>query len=271
MEFRSGEPEYLDRRLCSVEIFVPSQVQHPDHSFGLMANAWFGTVREDIETASGIQSLTFGFHTARLELATCDASRMSGQGCYRSAPLSVRYESQNDDRSDHSRSGSAGGGFSIPFLRFFNVKASGEVSQGAAQSNAASLAQEATYDVHEVDTGSPNDWALKALNPARPEPCLTGAELREVTLCTIETPQGHAEVQVSMTVAAEDIWLARKRHEGAALEDEANQNAVLGVLMAKAVSEKSEALEESDPPDAAEDRLVIARCGLSRRKPEDPA
>ena len=66
MPFEDDDPVYPYRSLCSVELFAPSQIQHPDGAFALMANAWFGTTRvDDIPTKDGPLSFTFNMHAAR--------------------------------------------------------------------------------------------------------------------------------------------------------------------------------------------------------------
>ncbi|MGB0507967.1 MAG: hypothetical protein ACPGGK_17405 [Pikeienuella sp.] len=262
MPFKTEQPVYLNKRLCSVEIFTPTQIVHPDKQFDFLASAWFGVVREEIPTADGPRSLTFGLHAAMLTVETCDDSQMRREGRYQSQPLTLVYESLRDEIKERQREASGGGGFSVPLLNFFKAEGSAKVSAANNATDAEKRHQNTTFDVYEVETTSPDEWTIQAINPARPAPYLKGGELKEVTLCTIDSPIGRAEVTASISFAARDLWLDVSAGAGRApMEDEANQNAVLGVLVAKASEQnRADVLCE----DTNEERLTIAQSTLRR-------
>lgn len=194
MMFESDEPTLLNEQFCSVEIFVPSQVVPEDDAFGLLASAWFGTMREDIATANGVQPVTIGLHSATLTIETCGNSRMRSDTRYRGEPLTLSYKGLQDEVAKNALEGSAEAGFSAPLLRVFKLKADSKAKAEKSATDSARRVQDATFEVHEVDTASPKGWSIEAINPARPQPHLKGAELRDAALCMIATPNGTASV-----------------------------------------------------------------------------
>ncbi len=268
MPFESDKPTFLNRRLCSVEIFSPSQVQHPDGTFELLASAWFGTTRDEIPTANGERPITVGLHSATLIIETCDNSRMESTGRYRSTAIPLTYESSSDEAASKGREGEAGFKLSIPFLNTLKLGAEGKMNVAKNSSSTATRQQETTFDVFEVDSASPTGWQIQAINPARPTPYLNGAEVRDIALCTINTPNSQARVTASISISALDLWLDTSGGPGsAALEDEANQNAVLAALVTKAAGKNRPEIFCEEPED---NTLVIAQSIL-HRKPEDAA
>jgi len=267
MPFDSDDPTYLNRRLCSVEIFSPSQVEHPDGTFELLASAWFGTTRDDIPTASGVRPITVGLHSATLTIETCDNSSMERTVRYRSSPLTLTYKILSDEMSRNAHSGSFVANFSAPLLKVLKLVGEGKAIAEKSASSTATRHQDTTFDVFEVDSAGPSDWKIEAMNPARPLPHLAGAELRDVALCTIKTPKIQASITAKISISAVDLWLDTSEGQGIApLEDEANQNAVLAALVTKAAEKKCPNIFQEDPEENA---LVVAQSILHRRKPED--
>lgn len=267
MSFESDEPVYFNQQICSLEIFAPSQIVHADDAFELMASAWFGTTREDIKTASGMQSITIGLHSATLIIDTCNNSRMRNDSRYRSEPLTLTYEHLKDDVSKNAREGSTAGGFAVPLLWVFNLKGEGKVQAAKSSTDSAKRHQDSIFEVYEVDSASPKGWSIGALNPARPQPYLKGAELRDVALCTIDTPNSKASVAARVEVSATDLWLdINSATEASKLEDDANQRAVLSALIGKAVEENGSGEYAEDPE---QHRVVVAQSVLHRRAPQE--
>ncbi|MEL6467914.1 MAG: hypothetical protein AAFQ58_23370 [Pseudomonadota bacterium] len=269
MPFEMDDPRYLNRRLCSVEIYVPSQLSFPDHGFEMYCSTWFGAIREDIQTANGMQSITFGVHSAFLAIETCDYSRIEQrEGTrYKSTPLTLAFEHRSEKETGSKREGSFGAGLSAPLLNILKLRGEGSLSAVRNVTNAESKKQDSTFDVFEVETASPWEWRIQAVNPARPVPRLNGAELSDVPLCGISTPKGTATVSASVSISALDLWLDCSATSGSlSLEDEANQNAVLAALLAKSIETSSDQMHHSD--EGGED-IVVASSTLHRRKPKD--
>lgn len=259
MEFKSEDPICYNQKLCSVEIFVPSQILHPSESFQLMGSAWFGTVREEFQTASGVQTITVGLKSATLSLDTCSKSRMLSENRYRSSALTISYESQKEQRAERAGEGSAEAKTSISLLGRIGLKGAAKVQGEKSTSNRAERHQDSKFEVYEIDSSSPTNWSIKARNPARPQPFLSGAEIRDEVLCTISSPEGNATVTAELSVASNDLWLDVNSASAGTPEDEANQRAVLSAIITKGIAE-SEIDAENDTS------VVVARSVLHRQK-----
>ena len=262
--FTSDDPEYLDERFCSVEIFVPSQVPQSDGGFDLMASTWFGTVREDFETAAGLRSITVGLHSATLTIETCENSRMVSENRFRSEPLMVDFHGVRDEQVKNLREGKMGIRFTLPLLRrvgeFFGE---GARSSEKSKSGSEKREQSATHPLYEVDTSSPIGWSIEALNPARYLLHLKGPEIRDETLCGIDTPKRIASVTARLFAEARDLCLdIHDDSNTSLLEDDANQRAVLAALVAKSVEENGlTAVDDA----VADKRFAVAKSILHRR------
>ncbi|WP_415922070.1 hypothetical protein [Tateyamaria sp. SN6-1] len=246
---------------------MPSQVAHEDGAFDLMTSAWFGTTRDDIETAGGLRTITTGLHSVTLTIETCGASRMRRDKRYRSAPLTLTFERSQDDVRETGRDGSAGATFSVPLWKYLTLSAGGKATGSDQSKDTVKLAQDATFDVYEVDTSGPASWRIEAVNPARPVPHLKGAELRDVALCMIDTPQSEATVTATLSISPMDLWLdVNSDGAEASLEDEANQRAVLTALAGKAAQERAvDAVSQG----AVDEEVVVAQSVLRRHPDED--
>lgn len=267
MSFKHEKTIFLDANLCSVEIFSPSQMNNPDDAFQLMASTWFGTTSEEIPTADGMQLLTYGLHSATLEIETCERSRMQSAGRYRSVALTLLYEGLKDEVAKNGREASVDGGFSIPFLKMFSASAQGKVSTAKNEADTSKKHQKTTFEVFETDTASPKTWRIRAINPARPTPHLNGAEMRDVELCTIATPEGEAIVSAKILISAQDLWLAGTSSSGtASLADNANQNAVLLILGGKSAEQQA---SNVFGPDQNIEIVQIAQSTLHRQNGEE--
>jgi hypothetical protein len=262
MGFKEDDPVHLNKDLCSIKTFVPSQINHAATEFELMTNGWFGTTRERIETKNGPQTLTIGLHSARLTVIPCDDSKMPQEGRYKSPSVKWSYQGAKDKISESGLGGSFGGGFNIPFWQFFNAKGEAEASASKSDKASESRQQDAEHEKSEIETASPEDWSIRILNPARPYPHLNGPELEEVILCKIETPKGVASVTAQISISDADIWVdANTRAKSDALGDETNERAVLAALVSKSAQEVASAsnIEQEDA-----DRVVIASSTLHR-------
>jgi hypothetical protein len=157
----------------------------------------------------------------------------------------------------------------LPLLKIFTFKGQGKIEAAKSSTDTAKRVEDAAFEMREIDTASPTGWSIEALNPARPLPHLKGAELSDAVLCTIATPNGTASVTARLEVSAQDLWLdINTGMDATQLEDDANQRAVLGVLIGKAAADNS-------PGAAAEgtgwQRAVVAQSVLHRRAAGEPS
>lgn len=268
IKFSIDKPEYVDEDLCSVGAESTPQLAKPEE-FGLFVSAFFGKKTENIELKDGTTvRLTYGISSAKLRVDTCDKSRVPFTSRYEEVAYKVTYKETTTN--ENAKGAEAGGNVAVSMpikIPFIEAKAKAGGDWKSAITREAVGESEYVTSYKSVWKAGVDHWRIAATVPAGQEPVLEGDKLGKEPLCIVETPDGTAEVTVSLIVPFADVWLEVDSSKTLTPnpERDSNRSAVARALFAKRLKQRGHKTD----PDAPDGEVILARSRMIRLPKED--